>query len=252
MTHIYTGILPSHRKEYNGSFVETWMDLGSVIQSELTQKQRNKYRILMHICRIQKDGTDEPVFRVGKKTQTLRMDRWAWWGRGGGTKWETGSSLFLKTAFVTRVNSDLLFMQKSLAVDHSFLNFVHKVGCCLFDDSLITLKVTVTALSDVDLQPSFDQLGSMTLSPKSKRCVLIRVFQRNRTNRIYLHMSLCMPVLYMDVYRQKIYIILIFINIIYMYIYTQTHTYISQSIKDICFKEQVHCCCLVTKSCLTL
>ena len=42
-------------------------------------------------------------------------------------------------------------MQKSLAVDHSFLNFVHKVGCCLFDDSLITLKVTVTALSDVDL-----------------------------------------------------------------------------------------------------
>ena len=42
-------------------------------------------------------------------------------------------------------------MQKSLVVDHSFLNFVHKVGCCLFDDSLITLKVTVTALSDVDL-----------------------------------------------------------------------------------------------------
>jgi len=41
-------------------------------------------------------------------------------------------------------------MQESLAVDHS-LNFVRKVGCCLFDDSLIILKVTVMALSDVDL-----------------------------------------------------------------------------------------------------
>ena len=70
----------------------------------------------------------------------------------------------MKTAFVTRVTSDLLFIQKCLAVDHSFLNFVHKVGCCLFDDSLITLKVTVMAFSDVDLSPSFDQLSSMTLS----------------------------------------------------------------------------------------
>ena len=107
----------------------------------------------------------------------------------------------MKTAFVTRADSDLLFMQKYLAIDHSFLNFVHKVGCCLFDDFLITLKVTVTALSDVDLKPSLDQLASMALSPKSKRCVLIRVFQRNRTNRMYLHMSLCVSVLFMDVYR---------------------------------------------------
>ena len=35
-----------------GSFVETWMDLESVIQSELSQKKKNKYRILMHICGI--------------------------------------------------------------------------------------------------------------------------------------------------------------------------------------------------------
>ena len=33
-----------------GSFVETWMDLESVIQSEVSQKERNKYHILMHIC----------------------------------------------------------------------------------------------------------------------------------------------------------------------------------------------------------
>ena len=33
-----------------GSFVETWMDLESVIQSEVSQKEKNKYRILTHIC----------------------------------------------------------------------------------------------------------------------------------------------------------------------------------------------------------
>ena len=34
------------------SFVETWMELESVIQSEVSQKEKNKYCILMHICRI--------------------------------------------------------------------------------------------------------------------------------------------------------------------------------------------------------
>ena len=35
-----------------GSFVEMWMDLKSDIQSEVSQKQRNKYHMLMHICGI--------------------------------------------------------------------------------------------------------------------------------------------------------------------------------------------------------
>ena len=34
-----------------GSFVETWMDLETVIQSEVSQKQKNKYRVLTLICR---------------------------------------------------------------------------------------------------------------------------------------------------------------------------------------------------------
>ena len=33
-----------------GSFVETWMDLETVIQSEVSQKEKNKYCMLMHIC----------------------------------------------------------------------------------------------------------------------------------------------------------------------------------------------------------
>ena len=35
-----------------GSFVEMWMDLESVIQSEVNQKEKSKYHIIMHICDI--------------------------------------------------------------------------------------------------------------------------------------------------------------------------------------------------------
>ena len=35
-----------------GSFVEMWLDLETVIQSEVRQKEKNKYRILPHICGI--------------------------------------------------------------------------------------------------------------------------------------------------------------------------------------------------------
>ena len=32
------------------SLAETWMDLETVIQSEVSQKEKNKYRILTHVC----------------------------------------------------------------------------------------------------------------------------------------------------------------------------------------------------------
>ena len=49
VVHIYNGILAIKRNE-TGSFVEMWMDLETVIQSEVSQKEKNKYRILMHVC----------------------------------------------------------------------------------------------------------------------------------------------------------------------------------------------------------
>ena len=33
-------------------FVETWMNLGTVIQGEISQKEKNKYCILLLICVI--------------------------------------------------------------------------------------------------------------------------------------------------------------------------------------------------------
>ena len=37
-----------------GSFVETWMDLESVIQSEVGRKEKNKYCILTYMCNLEK------------------------------------------------------------------------------------------------------------------------------------------------------------------------------------------------------
>ena len=50
--HIYNSILLSHRKEQNWVICREWMDLETVIQSEVSQKEKNKYHILTHICGI--------------------------------------------------------------------------------------------------------------------------------------------------------------------------------------------------------
>ena len=46
-----------------GSFV--LMDPESVTQSEVSQKEKNKYRILTHMYGIQENGRDRPIFRAG-------------------------------------------------------------------------------------------------------------------------------------------------------------------------------------------
>ena len=51
MWYIYTMEYYSTIKRNEiGSFVETWMDLETVIHYEVSQKEKNKYLILTHIC----------------------------------------------------------------------------------------------------------------------------------------------------------------------------------------------------------
>ena len=53
MWYIYTVEYYSAIKRNEiGSFVELLMDLESVIQSEVSQKEKNKYRILTYLCGI--------------------------------------------------------------------------------------------------------------------------------------------------------------------------------------------------------
>ena len=48
VAHIYNGILAIKRNEIE-LFVVRWLDLESVIQSEVSQKEKNKYCMLTHI-----------------------------------------------------------------------------------------------------------------------------------------------------------------------------------------------------------
>ena len=45
------------------SVLMRWMNLEHIIKSDVTQKEKDKYRILIHIYGIYKDGTDEIICR---------------------------------------------------------------------------------------------------------------------------------------------------------------------------------------------
>ena len=49
MVCIYNGILLSHEKKEIGSFAEMCVNLETVIQSEVSQKKKNKCHVLMFI-----------------------------------------------------------------------------------------------------------------------------------------------------------------------------------------------------------
>ena len=52
MPHIYNGILLSIKRNEIQLFVVRWMDLQTVIQSEVSQKEKKKYHMLTDIYGI--------------------------------------------------------------------------------------------------------------------------------------------------------------------------------------------------------
>ena len=51
-----------------------WMNLEPIIQSEVSQKEKDKYRILTHMYGIQKNGTEEQIYGTAVEKQTQKMD----------------------------------------------------------------------------------------------------------------------------------------------------------------------------------
>ena len=51
-----------------------WMKLGPIIQTDVSQKEKRQYSILMHIYGIYKDGNDDPICKTAKETQMQRTD----------------------------------------------------------------------------------------------------------------------------------------------------------------------------------
>ena len=65
------------RQEYSAikrnafeSVLMRWMNLEPITQSEVSQKEKDKYCILMHIYGIWKDGIEEFIYRVTVEKQT--------------------------------------------------------------------------------------------------------------------------------------------------------------------------------------
>ena len=55
MWHIYTmEYYSAIKRNAVGSFVETWVVLETVIQSEVSQKEKNKYHILTYMWNLEK------------------------------------------------------------------------------------------------------------------------------------------------------------------------------------------------------
>ena len=71
MWHIYTmEYYSATKRNKSESALVSWVKLGHVIQSEISQKEENKHHILTHVYGIEKNGTDEPICRAAIETQT--------------------------------------------------------------------------------------------------------------------------------------------------------------------------------------
>ena len=92
------------------------MDLETVIQSEISQKEKNKYIILL-LCGIQKNGVDEQVFKAEIETQMQRTNVWTprgesqGWvvGGGGGMNWEIEIDIYTLLYIKYMTNKNLLY-----------------------------------------------------------------------------------------------------------------------------------------------
>ena len=62
------------KKNAFASVLMRWMKLEPIIQSEVSQKDKHQYSILMHIYEILKDGNDNTICKTEKETQMYRTD----------------------------------------------------------------------------------------------------------------------------------------------------------------------------------
>ena len=52
VVHIHSGVLLSCKRNTFESVLMRWMNLEPIIPNEASQKEKDKYFILMHICKI--------------------------------------------------------------------------------------------------------------------------------------------------------------------------------------------------------
>ena len=82
--YIYTmEYYPAIKKNSFESVLMRWMKLEPIIQSEVSQKDKDHYSVLMHIYGIQKDVNDNPICKTEKETQMYGLLDSVGEGEGG-------------------------------------------------------------------------------------------------------------------------------------------------------------------------
>ena len=108
-------------------FAATWMDLETVIQSEVSQKEKNKYRIIMHICGIQKNGIDDLSCKAEIGTQMQKTNLWLPGGKevGVGINWEIGIDIHTLLYINQITNKNLLYSTRN-TTQYSVMTYMGK------------------------------------------------------------------------------------------------------------------------------
>ena len=69
----------SDKKNTFESVLMRWMKLEPTIHSEISQKDKHEYSILIHIYGILNDGNNNPIWRTENETQMYRTEFWTLW-----------------------------------------------------------------------------------------------------------------------------------------------------------------------------
>ena len=62
------GYYSAIKKNAFESVLMRWIKLEPIIQSEVSQKEKHQYSVLMYIYGIQKDGNDDPICETARDT----------------------------------------------------------------------------------------------------------------------------------------------------------------------------------------
>ena len=102
MVYIYHSFLIYYSAIKKNSFelvLMRWMKLEPIIQSEVSQKDKDQYSILTHTYGIWKDDNDNPICKTEKENQMYRTEFWTL-GEGEGGIFQENS---IKTCILSRV-----------------------------------------------------------------------------------------------------------------------------------------------------
>ena len=87
-----------------------WAEPETVIQSEASQKEKNKYHITSLICYIQKNGKDELICTAEGESRMQGTNTWLSSEEGKGEmNWEVETDIYTPPCLKPVINQNLLY-----------------------------------------------------------------------------------------------------------------------------------------------